>query len=114
MNLRKFPTEKVTEMRSRYLSKAYRCDVELRRRETEAESPCFSMFSDTSRRLLIEMWDAPNRTISHQDVREDVIGDVDASLSAIWSVIFRTKKEFEGSSMYIENVRGRGYRLVLR
>ena len=114
MKLRGLPTEKVKEMRRWHLSKAFQCDRELLRREREAESPNFSRFSDTSRRLLTEMWDAPNRTISHQDVREDVIGDIDASLSAIWSVIFRAKKELEGSGMTIKNVRGNGYMLVLR
>jgi len=113
MKLYELPIGKLESMLGRYLSKASRCFAEIQRRKASVVSPDFSRFSDTTRRLLIELWDAPDRIISHQDIREDVIGDFEASLSAIWSVIFRAKKELVGSGMRIENVWGKGYRLVL-
>ena len=44
--------------------------------ETESESIAdFSMFPDTTRRLLTELWDAPEKTLDKEDIRQDVIGD---------------------------------------
>jgi DNA-binding response OmpR family regulator len=77
----------------------------------DKENPDFSIFKDVTRRLLIELWEAPERFLSKEDIREDVIGDVEASDGAVWSVILRARKAIEGSGMGIENIRGKGYRL---
>ena len=107
MKLRELSIEKLESGLGRHLSKAHRYWAEIQRRKKSAESPDFSVFSDTTRRLLIELWDAPGRMNSHHDIREDVIGDVEASKAAVWLVILRAKNEIEGSGMEIENVRGK-------
>jgi DNA-binding winged helix-turn-helix (wHTH) protein len=74
----------------------------------------FSMFKDTTRRLLIELWDAPDKMISHQDIREDVIFDEEASDQAVKNVIARARYELaEAHAKFtIENVFGKGFQLV--
>jgi len=73
----------------------------------------FTVFTDTTRRLLIEFWDVPGKMLSHQDIREDVLFHKDAKEQAIHDVIREAKKEmrFHHFGYEIKNVRGKGYRL---
>jgi hypothetical protein len=76
--------------------------------------PDFSMFKDTTRRLLIEFWIAPNRMLSHEDIRQDVMFDNEAKISAIWQVISRANAELSKMKFCFEikNMKKRGYQLV--
>ena len=57
------------------------------------DCPDFSMFKDTTRRLLIELWDAPEKMISNQDIREDVMFNEDADGRALRKAISIVRKE---------------------
>jgi len=83
-------------------------------RAEENDDVDFSMFKETTRRLLIELWDAPEKMISHQDIREDVIFDEEASDQAVKNVIVRARYELaEAKAKFdIKNVFGKGYQLV--
>jgi len=84
---------------------------------TEPEHIDFSMFKDTTRRLLIELWDAPQRMLSKQDICNDVILDEYASNVAVRLVITKAKKEMATHSDFhyvIKNIKRRGYQLVCK
>jgi len=83
---------------------------------TDEENVDFSKFKDTTRRLLVEFWDAPNRMLSHEDIREDVMLDKDADDRALRQVICKARKEMAAKNFAydIENIRGTGYRLIRR
>jgi len=53
----------------------------------------FSMFKDTTSRLLAEFADAPNHVLFYDDIRLYVMFDEEASESAIRSMIKRARKE---------------------
>jgi len=55
----------------------------------------FSMFKDTTSRLLTEFLCAPYYTLSHEDIRLDVIRNEEASDSAVRSVIKRARNEMK-------------------
>ena len=76
--------------------------------------PDFSMFKDTTRRLLTELWDAPDKMIEKEDVRHDVILDEYASEMAVKNVVRRARRELSESKikLTIKNVFGKGYQLV--
>ena len=76
--------------------------------------PDFSMFKDTTRRLLTEFWVAPDRMLSHEDIRQDVIGDDLANDCTVWQVICRANAELVKKKFpfEIKNVKKKGYRLV--
>ena len=84
---------------------------------TDEQIVDFSMFSDSTKRLMDEFWVAPGKMLSHQDIREDVIFDEDAKESAIHDVIKAARKELKtccNCHYAIENIRGKGYRLVTK
>ena len=76
----------------------------------------FSMFTDTTRLLLIEFWDAAGKMLSHQDIRDDVLFHSDAADQAIHDAISEARKEMKLCNFghEIKNVRGKGYRLEKR
>jgi len=77
----------------------------------------FSMFKDTTRRLLVELWDAPGKMLSQEHIKEYVIFDEDASDRAVRLVIDRARKEMKCCPDFhyeINNVRGKGYQLISR
>jgi DNA-binding winged helix-turn-helix (wHTH) protein len=78
------------------------------------EQPDFSVFKDTTSRLLTELWNAPTRMLSHEDIRQDVIFDDEANDSAIRQVISRAKTELNKMKypFEIKNVKKKGYTLV--
>ena len=78
--------------------------------------PDFSMFKDTTRRLLTELWDAPERMLSHEDIRQDVILDEYASDGAVKHVIMRARKELMNHEFAynIRSIWGKGYQIVAR
>jgi len=82
----------------------------------KGEHPDFSMFKAETERLLIAFWNAPNRFLSQEDIREEVILDEEASERAVRQVIVRARKAIrEMNFCYeIKNLREKGYRLVNR
>ena len=85
---------------------------DVRTDEVEAEMPDFSIFKDTTCRLLTAMWEAPEKTLSQEDIREDVIFDEEASDNAVKQVIKKAKKELEDYNIEIKNIWGKGYQLI--
>jgi DNA-binding response OmpR family regulator len=81
---------------------------------SEDESPDFSVYTDMSRRLLIELWDSRTKTISKEDIKEDVIGDSFANDSYVWTIVSKTNTEMLDKKFpfKIVNIRGVGYKLV--
>jgi len=69
----------------------------------------FSMFPDATRRLLIELWDARDRTIDKEDIRQDVIGDDDVGDGAVHMVVTRARSDMKkyGFPYEIQYVRER-------
>jgi len=91
----------------------------LTRLQTQDGSECtgkpdFSRLKDTTSRLLTEFWNAPNRTLSHEDIRQDVIFDEEANDKTIWQVISRARKELSDTRYpyAIKSIDGKGYQLV--
>jgi DNA-binding response OmpR family regulator len=77
----------------------------------------FSMFKDTTSRLLTEFLCAPYYTLSHEDIRLDVIRNEEASDSAVRSVIKRARKEMKSypECLYeIKSISKTGYKLERR
>ncbi|MCL2710086.1 MAG: helix-turn-helix domain-containing protein [Planctomycetaceae bacterium] len=80
-----------------------------------------SMFSDETRRLLMEFLKAPKCILSRKNIRQDVMlllpeeNDIDANGSALRQIIGRARKnmkEHPGFPYEIKNIRGKGYQLV--
>jgi DNA-binding winged helix-turn-helix (wHTH) protein len=83
---------------------------------SEDESPDFSMFKDTTNRLLTEFMNAPDKMLSQEDIRQDVILDDEASENAVWSVIKRAKQELSRCHEChygIKSIPKKGYQLVI-
>jgi len=74
--------------------------------------PDFSIFKDTTCRLLEAMWEAPDRMMSQEDIREYVIFDEYASENAVKQVIKKAKKEIGEYEIEIKNIWGKGYKLI--
>ena len=85
-------------------------------RAEENDDVDFSMFKETTARLLTEFWNAPNKMLSQEDIRQDVILDEEASDKAVKNVIARARYELaEANAKFdIKNVFGKGYQLVPR
>lgn len=71
-------------------------------------------FTPSTFRLLQQLWSAPNRTLSKEDVRQDVNEDDEATDEAVWTCMKRARQELEsvGFPYEIETLRGKGYRLT--
>ena len=71
-------------------------------------------FSPSTFRLLQQLWFAPNRFLTKDEVREDVNEDEFASDEAVWACLKRARQELESIDFpyRIETLRGRGYRLA--
>ena len=82
-----------------------------RKRHKFDEIPDFSVYSDTTRRLLVNLWDAPKRMLSHEDIREYVILDEYASNKAIERVVAKAREAIAQNHFpyEIKNVWGKGY-----
>jgi DNA-binding response OmpR family regulator len=82
----------------------------------EGEPIGFSMFKEETRRLLMELWISPNKMLSQEDIRQDVIFDDEASDGAVRHVISRARQALKSANLpyNIENIRGKGYRLSNR
>jgi DNA-binding winged helix-turn-helix (wHTH) protein len=81
----------------------------------EDENPDFSMFRDTTRRLLVNMWDASNRMLSHEDIKDYVLQNDERSDAAVRDVVREARDEIKtcrGFHYEIKNEWGKGYRLV--
>ena len=79
-----------------------------------APIPNFSNFKETTARLLTALWNAPKKMLSHEDIREDVIWDGEASNKAVERVVARGREELREHqcSFEIVNVYRKGFRLV--
>ena len=74
----------------------------------------FSMFKNSTYRLLTEFLTAPNHTLSYEDIRLDVIFDEDVGISAIRSLIKRARKEMRNCPDCLYEIRSiprKGYKL---
>ena len=74
-------------------------------------------FSPSTFRLLLQLWFAPNRILSKEDVRETVNEDEDASDGAIRHVLCKARLEMEKVEFpyEIETLRkGKGYKMNVR
>ena len=78
----------------------------------EETMPNFAIFSYKTSLLLTEMWEAPNRVLLYENIREDVIFNEDASEDAIKMVVLRARKEIEEYDIEIKNIHGKGYQLI--
>ena len=84
---------------------------------TEDEQVDFSKFKDTTRQLLIELWDAPDRMLSHEQLKEYVLSDEKAKDSTIRKTVERARAELKNYPEFryeIKSVWGIGYRLIRR
>ena len=85
--------------------------------QTEDGPVDFSQFNDMTRRLLIELWDAPNRMLSHEQLKEYMLSDENANNSTLRKIVERARVELKNNPEFhyeIGSVRGKGYRLIRR
>jgi DNA-binding response OmpR family regulator len=73
-------------------------------------------FSPATFELLRQMWFVPNRFLSKEDIRQDVIGDDESTDNAIWVRMKTARQELDsvGFPYEIETLRGKGYRLTAK
>ena len=76
----------------------------------------FFMFKGRTSRLLEELSKSPNRRLSHDDIRIDVMLNVDADIRELRKTICVANQELENTnSIYeINNIKGYGYQLALK
>ena len=96
------------------LRKELRKALETEKKESVQKAD-LSMFKDTTKRLLTELWKAPNKMLTHEDIKEFVMFDPEAPDSNVRRTIngVRAALREKGSSYEIENVKGKGYRLAI-
>jgi DNA-binding winged helix-turn-helix (wHTH) protein len=72
------------------------------------------VFNPSTYMLLKQFFDAPNLTLSKEDVRQDVLNDDDASEGSIRQCILEARKELRRCQFpyRIETIVRKGYRLV--
>jgi len=72
------------------------------------------VFSPCTYTLLKEFFDAPNLTLSKEDIRQDVLHDDDASEGSLRQSILEARKELRrtGFPYRIETIIRKGYRLM--
>jgi len=82
----------------------------------EDESSIFSIFRDSIRRLLVNFWDAPNKMLSHEEIKDYVLSDEERSDNAVYDIIREARAEIKKQKIpyEIENIWGKGYQLVKR
>ena len=115
MKLSSLSLSELEAMHGKYLFKAVAVwkIIQQRERIEVDEIPDFSGFKETTRRLLVNLWDATDKMLSHEDIRQDVILDEYASTKAIERMIAKAREEIaqNGFPYAIKNVWGKGYRL---
>jgi DNA-binding response OmpR family regulator len=75
----------------------------------------YSLFKDTTGRLLTEFMNAKNNMLSHEDIRQDVMFDDEASDRAVRQVIVRARREIKACDDFhyeIKNIKEKGYKLI--
>jgi hypothetical protein len=72
------------------------------------------VFSPSTYTLLKQFFEAPERTLSKEDVRQDVLGDDDAREGSVRQCILAVRKELRRTQFpyRIETITRKGYRLV--
>ena len=72
------------------------------------------VFCPSTYTLLKQFFDAPNRMLSKEDVRQDVLGDDDAREGSVRQCILAARKELRRTEFpyRIETITRKGYRLV--
>jgi len=72
------------------------------------------VFSPNTYALLKQFFDAPNRTLSKEDVRQDVLGDDEAREGTVRQCISTARKELRRTRFpyRIETITRKGYRLI--
>ena len=73
-------------------------------------------FTPPTFRLLLELWCAPDRTLSKETIRHVVKDDGEATDIALWTHISRAREEIQSVDFpyFIETLRNEGYRLAKR
>ena len=118
MNLNDLSYQELEALRDQFLHKLCRVERALRRREKEGVAeeteapPDFSIFKPTTCRLLTAMYEAPDKMLYHDDIRQDVMDDEYASEMAIKNVVRRARQEIGGYEIEIKNIHGKGYQLI--
>lgn len=71
-------------------------------------------FTPMTYRLLQQLWLAPDRFLSKEDMRELVNEDEYASDEAVWTCLKRARQDIGAVNFpyEIETIRGKGYRLT--
>ena len=71
-------------------------------------------FRPSTYRLIQQLYFAPDRTLSKEDVRESVNEDEEASDEAVWTCLKRARQELAAVEFpyEIETLRSKGYRLT--
>jgi len=75
----------------------------------------FWMFKGTTSVLLVALWNAPNRKLSYQEIREDVMRKEEDSIDGVMSFVKRARKEMRNKKDFhyeIDNIQEWGYQLV--
>jgi len=119
MKLSSLSLSELKAKHGRYLAAACKVWAEIERREkagnTEQIDLDVSQFKDTTNRLLTEFLNAPDKILSKEDIRQDVILDEYASENAVMSAVKRARKEMQACRdchYEIRNMKRRGYKLV--
>ena len=74
--------------------------------------PDFSIFKPTTCRLLTVMYEAPDRMLYRDDIRQEVMEDEYASEKAVWNVVDRAREEIAEYNIEIKTIHGKGYQLI--
>ena len=71
-------------------------------------------FAPATFQLLQQLWFAPSRTLSKEDIRQDVIGDGEASDNAIWIRIKNARTELLAVQFPYEitGIPRKGYKMI--
>ena len=85
-----------------------------KREQERTDDVDFSMFKETTARLLTEFWNAPDKMLSQEDIRQDVILDEEASDAAVKMVVKRARAEMKAKRFryVIKSVFNKGYQVV--
>ena len=72
------------------------------------------VFSPSTYALLQQFFETPNRTLSKEDVRQDVLNDDDAREGSVRQCILAARRELQRTEFpyRIETITRKGYRLV--
>ena len=109
--------DKIAVIDRKIEAEALRKEQDNTKMNEEVKQPDFSMFKDTTKRLLTELWSATGNMVSQEDIRQNVIIDAQASDVAVRLVVTRAREEIRNQRNFhyeIKNIKKKGYQLVKR